>query len=196
MKFHSIEKTVLFGVLACFLSTMVGVSFAYFVSGIAIGGSGANATGTTANLLNVKYDAGSSTLNLVNAYPGKSASKSFSITITPGDVNSAKFVVSLNISANTFVKCSSSNYNSATNACTTNAQELVYTLKDSSGNTVQSGDLLSKTGVVEIATITKTVNAATTYNYTLEIKFVDTGADQNHNVNKSLTANLDVEFAE
>ena len=175
----------------------LGVSFAYFVSGIAIGGSGSNASGTTAELLKVSYDAGTSILSGTGLIPGTNTSKTFTVIVTPGsDTNEATYAIKLNISNNTFVKCDDSNYNSMSNACTKNAQELVYTIKDSSGNVIKTGDLTGKSGEVVLATETKTVSAATEYTYTLEIEFKETNADQNHNMNKSITGNVKVEFAE
>lgn len=197
MKLHSVEKMIIIVLVVCGVISMIGYSFAYFVSGVKLTGDGANTTGTTADMIKVSYDAGDSALSFVNAYPGKSASKNFSITVTPtSDMNSAKYAIKLNIDTNTFVVCSDANYNASTNACVKNAEELIYTLKDGNGTTLATGDITTKTGEVVVYTDTKTTNVETVYNYTLEITFKNTNSDQNHNTNKSLTGSLKVEFAE
>lgn len=197
MKMHSVEKMIIIVLVVCGVISLAGYSFAYFVSGVKINGNGSNTSGTTTGMTKVKYDAGGSSLSFVNAYPGKSASKNFSITVTPtSGMNSVKYAVKLNIDTNTFVVCNDTNYNTITNACVKNAEELVYTLKDGNGATLATGDITTKTGEVVIYTDTKTTSVEAVYNYTVEITFKNTNADQNHNKNKSLTGNLKVEFAQ
>ncbi len=190
------KNSKLFIALGLLLVGVVGVSFAYFLVGVSFVGGGASNTGNTAKLINVEYDAGTSTLT-GSLMPGNKLSKTFTVSVTPGsDTNKAVYAIKMNVTNNTFVKCTEANYNSVSNACTKNAEELVYTLKNSSGTVVATGDLTAKTGEVILATETKTASAKTDYNYTLEIEFKDTNTDQNHNTNKTFTGNVKVEFAE
>lgn len=193
MELHSIEKKILLGLLVCLLVSVVGISFAYFTAGVATSGTGSSVQGSTADLIKVSYDAGTNAFSLTDAYPGKSASKNFTVNVTPTDAQpSATYAIKFVIDTNTFVKCSATNYNASTNACIIDANELVYTLKNGAGETVATGDLLGITGEVALATESNKTASTT---YTLEIAFLDTGSDQNHNVNKSLTGSIKVEFA-
>ncbi len=197
MNLHSKEKILILGLVICALVVTIGYSFAYFTTSVKVtnsGGGGASAS--TQDLQEVIYDAGSKTLSLEDAYPGKKASKDFSVSLTPaGELNSATYAIKLNISSNSFVKCTDTNYDASSNACVKNAEELIYTLK--SGSTVlATGDVTGKTGEIVVLKETKTANEKTVYNYTLEIEFKNTNGDQNHNINKSLAANLEVVFAE
>ena len=102
----------------------------------------------------------------------------------------------MDITENTFVKCDDTNYNDLTNMCTSNAQELTYTITDDSDNVLATGDLTGVTGRVKLLTQSKTVDVDTTFNYTITITFEETGADQNHNQNKTFNGDVVVEFSE
>jgi len=193
---HSVEKKIYLGLLVCFLVSIIGVSFAYFTGGVKVTGNGGSTSVDTAKLIQVKYDAGDRTLSLQDAIPGMSTSKSFSVNVTPTeDQDTATYSIQFVIDSNSFVKCSDSNYNANTNACIKNAEELVYTLKDKSGTVLATGDLLEKTGTLEILKLTKTVSASTTFDYTLEVSYKNLNADQNHNMNKALAGNVVVAFS-
>lgn len=197
---HSVEKKIYLGLLVCLLVSIVGTSFAYFVSSTTIGGEGGKTDMKTADLVGVKFDAGDSAINLQNAVPGLGKEKGFSVTVTPNnDTSSVTYAINLNITENTFVKCDDTNYKADDpnrNACTKDAEELVYTLMDDSNNVIATGDLLGKTGTVLLAKETKSVAEETTFNYKLNVTYKDTGADQNHNANKSFVGAISVEFAE
>ena len=192
-----IEHRILVAVLVCVLVAGVGISFAYFVSGVAINGDGARIHADTPDLINVSYDAGTSTINMVNAMPGTSADKDFKVTVSPsGYENTFKYAIKLDVTANTFTKCTTP---TTANECLVNANELVYTLKDGSGNVlgIANSDITSASnGKLTLYTQTGTVNAATDYNYNLEISFVNTHYEQNHNMGKTFTGNVIVEFVE
>ena len=187
------KKNIILAIVLCVSLMVIGVSFAYFTSSIAITGTGSKVEGKTAELIKVSYDAGSTALNLENAVPGTSANKDFSVTVTPTDnENTVTYAIVLNISANTFEKFTSQ---TADNMCTVNANEVTYRLTDGT-NELASGDLTEASGKVTLLKETKTASTETTYNYNLEITYVDTNADQNHNENKTFTSTLEVEFAE
>ena len=187
------KKNIILAIVLCVSLVTIGVSFAYFVSGTTVTGSGSDVTLTPGDMLHVTYDAGSTALNLENAVPGTSANKDFSVTVTPTDnENTVTYAIVLNINANTFEKCASQ---TADNMCTVNANEVTYRLTDGT-NELASGDLTEASGKVTLLKETKTASAETTYNYNLEITYVDTNADQNHNENKTFTSTLEVEFAE
>ena len=187
------KKNIILAIVLCVSLMVIGVSFAYFTSKTSVTGDGSDVTLTPGDMLHVTYDAGSTALNLENAVPGTSANKDFSVTVTPTDnENTVTYAIVLNISANTFEKCTSQ---TADNMCTVNANEVTYRLTDGT-NELASGDLTEASGKVTLLKETKTASAETTYNYNLEITYVDTNADQNHNENKTFTSTLEVEFAE
>lgn len=187
------KKNIILAIVLCVSLMVIGVSFAYFTSKTSVTGDGSDVTLTPGDMLHVTYDAGSKALNLENAIPGTSANKDFSVKVTPTDnENTITYAIVLNISANTFEKCASQ---TADNMCTVNANEVTYRLTDGT-NELASGDLTEASGKVTLLKETKTASAETTYNYNLEITYVDTNADQNHNENKTFTSTLEVEFAE
>lgn len=194
---HSWEKKIYLGLLVCLLVSIVGTSFAYFASTSTIGGEGGKAKMTTADMVGVQFDAGSDKIDLENVAPGIGKEKGFAVTVTPtSNTKTITYAIKLNITSNNFVKCSDDNYNVSTNACTKDAQELVYTLMDKDGATIATGDLLGKSGDLIIAKQSKTVDDETKFEYKLNITFKNTGADQNHNVNKTFESSLNVEFAQ
>ena len=192
------KKNVILSVIGVLLVLGIGVSFAYFVSQTLVTGSGSTVTAEPGDMIKVTYDAGSTPLSGNNLMPGDSTSKDFSVTVTPTETEKeATYAIFLNITENTFVKCDDTNYNDLTNMCTKDAQELTYTIKDKdNGSTLASGDLIGVTGKVKLLTETKTVDTQTVFNYTITITFVDTGADQNHNQNKTFNGDVEVEFSE
>lgn len=197
---HSVEKKIYLGLLVCLLVSIVGTSFAYFVSSTTIGGEGGKTDMKTADLVGVKFDAGDSSINLQNAVPGLGKEKGFAVIVTPNaNTQSVTYAININITENTFVKCDDTNYKAEDpdrNACTKDAEELVYTLMDDSNNVVATGDLLGKNGATLLIKETKTATEETTFNYKLNVTYKDTGADQNHNANKSFVGTISVEFAE
>lgn len=193
---HKNEKLLLFGIMFCMFVGLTGYSFAYFVKETKVEGNGTNVGGTTAELIRVVYDAGTSTLDLVNATPKMKASKEFTITITPTeDQKTVKYAIKLNIEGNTFEKCSDENYDVLNNACLKDAEEIVYYLKDDSNQILATGDITGKTGEFVLYTREYTVSNETIINYTLEIEYKETNSDQNHNMNKHLNGIVKVEFA-
>lgn len=191
------RNTKLMIIVGILLIIVVGASFAYYVATVGINGEGANVGGTTETLIKVEYDAGTSNLVADNLYPGVAVSKDFSVIVTPGSVqNEAKYVIKFNISENTFTKCTYENYDEITNACEIGATELQAILKDGNGNVIATKDITGLIGKIELAGETKTVTEKTIYNYTLDILFVDTNKDQNHNANKKIEGEINVEFGE
>ena len=192
------KNRMLFSVVEVLLVVGVGISFAYFISEVLFSGEGSDVTLEPGDFIRVVYDAGDTPLSLNGGLPGDVASKDFTVTVIPTDTEKeATYGIYFDLSNNTFVKCDDANYNELTNACEKNAQELVYKIKDKdSGDILASGDLTGVTGRVELLKETKTVNSETTFNYTIEIEFIETNADQNHNANKTLNGEIVVEFAE
>ena len=189
------KKNVILAIAICVAITLVGVSFAYFISGVLFTGEGSDVSLTPGDFIKVSYDAGTA-IDLQNALPGATAQKDFTITVSPTDTEKkATYSIYLDISNNTFEKCDSTNQ-TADNMCTIGANEITYVLKDDSDNELASDDLTEANGKIELLKETKEVETQTVYNYTLEISYVNTGADQNHNTSKSFTSNLKVEFAE
>ena len=125
------KKNVLVGVIAVLLVLGIGISFAYFVSGVLVSGNGSNVSITPGDMLKVEYDAGSSNLLGNKLMPGDSVSKDFSVTITPTETEKEViYGIFINLTNNTFVKCDDSNYDELTNACEKGVSEITYTIKD------------------------------------------------------------------
>ena len=197
---HSVEKKIYLGLLVCLLVSVVGTSFSYFVSSTTINGEGGRTNMTTADMVDVKFDAGDSAINLQDAMPGLGKEKGFAVIFTPtSNTKTVTYAIKLNITENTFVKCDDTNYKADEpnqNLCTKDAEELVYTLMDEEGNVLATGDLLGKTEGIILKKETKTADVETTFNYKLNVTYKDTKADQNHNANKSFAGSLSVEFAQ
>ncbi len=193
------KSKVLLFIILILVVIGVGVSFGFLLVGTNITGEGSVNTGKIGKFLKVTYDAGNAKFEANNLYPGKSASKNFTIKVEPGSKqNSVIYSIYFNITHNGFVKCNESNYDNVTNKCEKNAEELVYSLSED-GEEIVSGDLTGQVGKIRLANITKeNLTEAKTYNYTLTITFKDTGKDQNHNGKDTTTleGNIDVEYDE
>ena len=190
------NKTLIM-VVGILLVVVVGVSFAYFLVSVNINGEGSSTDIGTGTLPLVQYDAGDSILSKDVLMPKDIITKSFKVIVTPTkDIKEITYRIYLDITDNTFVKCTDDNYDEATNICEKDANELVYRLKDSNGNVIKEGDLTGSSGQVEVARETKTQDVRTEHEYIIEIEFVDTNKDQNHNANKTFNGEIKVEFAE
>lgn len=196
LKLNVYEKTIMIVMLVVAIVAIGGYSFAYFTTGTNfVKGSGGNASAKTADLIKVEYSS-TKKINLENAVPGNSDTKTFNVKVTPTDSQkSATYKIKLVVNSNEFKKCDDTTYIANSNVCTRNAEELVLTLTDGEGN-AYTKDL---TGVANgeeilIATETKNPSGEQNYSYTLKVEFMNTNADQNHNRNKSLDAELKVEF--
>ena len=189
------KKSVLLSIIGVLLVVGVGITFAYFTSGVEVSGNGSAVELNPGDMIKVSYDAGDNSLSSNNLIPGETLTKTFRVTITPTNKeNTASYSIYLDLTNNTFVKCDDSNYNSITNACIKDYEELTYEFKDSNGEVVSSGNLIGLTGRTLLIAETKTVEKETTYEYTMEITFHETNADQNHNMEKVINGSIEVEF--
>ena len=189
------KKSALLSIIGVLLVVGVGITFAYFTSGVEVSGNGSTVELNPGDMIKVSYDAGDNSLSSNNLIPGETLTKTFRVTITPtSKENTASYSIYLDLTNNTFVKCDDSNYNSITNACIKDYEELTYTFKDNTGAILSSGNLIGLTGRTLLIAETKTVDKETTYEYTMEITFHETNADQNHNMEKVLTGSIEVEF--
>ena len=99
------KKNVILAVVLCISISVIGISFAYFTSGVTVSGEGSKTELKPADMLKVSYDAGSNSINLANAMPGTTASKDFSVTVTPTESEkSVTYAIVLDISNNNFEK--------------------------------------------------------------------------------------------
>ena len=189
------KKSVLLSIIGVLLVVGVGITFAYFTSGVEVSGDGSTVELQPGDMIKVTYDAGDNSLSSNNLVPGQTLTKTFTVTVTPtSKENTASYSIYLDLTDNTFVKCDDSNYNSITNACIKDYEELTYEFKDNTGATLSSGNLIGESGRILLAAQTKTVDKETTYEYTMEITFHETNADQNHNMDKVLNGSIEVEF--
>ncbi len=198
---HKNEKLLVLGIIISLLVGVIGYSFAYFTSSVIVDGSGSNHNMTTADLIKVEYDAGTSVLTLENALPGANTSKKFSVNITPTkDQKSVKYAITLNITENSFTKCSTK---TEENDCVVNANEVVVSLKRAIDGGMEevltsNRDITLSNGLTTlyIEDLTFTDVNTHVYAYTLDVSFINTGAEQNHNMNKNLAGTVIVSFAE
>lgn len=189
------EKWIILGVLLSGFLGVIGFSFAYYVAGVSIDGNNSAKTEMEpSKYTKVTYNAGTSSLNITNAIPGTLSTKDFTININPPKEDTVTYTIKLKINNNSFTVCNDSTYVVGTNECDKSVEELTYTLKE--GDTViGTGSLAGVTSDMELAKLTKNVTVNTTYNYSLTINFKRTNADQNHNANKRLIGNIEVQFA-
>ena len=192
------KKNTIIGIVVVLLVLGIGISFAYFVSGVLVSGNGSNVSITPGDMLKVEYDAGSSKLVGNKLMPGDSVSKDFSVTITPTETEKEViYGIFINLTNNTFVKCDDSNYDELTNVCSKGEEEISYTLTNKDTEEIlASGDLTGKSGKIRLITEEKEVESKRVFNYTITITFKDTGKDQNHNQNKGIEGNIEVEFSD
>lgn len=189
------KKSVLLSIIGVLLVIGVGITFAYFSSGVEVSGEGSTVELEPGDMIKVTYDAGDNSLSSNNLVPGQTLTKTFTVTVTPtSKENTASYSIYLDLTDNTFVKCDDSNYNSITNACIKDYEELTYTFKNQEGEVLSSDNLIGATGKILLASETKTVDKETTYEYTMEIEFHETNADQNHNMDKIINGSIEVEF--
>lgn len=202
---RSLEKKIYLGLLVCLLVSIVGTSFAYFVTSTSVGGEGGKVDAKTADMVGLKFNTGDAAISLENAVPGVGKEKTFAVELTPtNNTHTITYAIMLNITGNTFEKCTDSNYREvatdtdSVNVCLKNAEELVYTLIDAdTSEQVATGDLTGKNGNIQLAKVTKNnINDVTTVNYKLNVTFKNTNADQNHNMNKTFAGTLGTEFAQ
>ncbi len=189
------NKTLIM-VVGVLLVMIMGVSFAYFLVGVKIEGNGGNTNIQAGGLPLVQYITGDNKLEKNNFTPKDIIQKNFKIKVTPTkDIKEVTYRIYLKIDENTFEKCDNTNFNEVTNNCELDAQELIYRFKNSSGEIIKEGDLTGVTGEIDITRDTKIQEVATEYEYKVEIEFVDTNKDQNHNINKVFNGEIKVEFA-
>ncbi len=196
LKLHSYEKIILLVLVFVAIVAIGGYSFAYFTTGVNIkSDGGAKTSAKTADLVKVEY-ASTKKINLENVVPGSSDTKNFTVKVTPNETQtSATYKIKMVINSNTFKKCDDTNYNAITNACIKDAQELVITLTDNDGNDYIKDITGALPGEeIVLAIETKTPSVETVYSYSLKVEFKNTNADQNHNTNKAIDAELKVEF--
>ena len=107
------KRNYILSVVAVLLIVGIGFTFAYFMSGVRVDGNGSSASGDTANLIEVEYDAGSEVVDVNGVVPGDIVTKEFDIIIRPTEIEKeATYAIKLDIENNTFVKCDDSNYDS------------------------------------------------------------------------------------
>ena len=120
-----LEKFLLLVCIFCGLVFTASYSFAYYAIKIDTNLNNLDVDVDTSYVPKVVYNAGQA-LNINNLFPGYSSTKTFSVEFVPNkDIKSIDLVIDLNITNNTFSKCTSK---TADNDCTVNASELVYKL--------------------------------------------------------------------
>ena len=204
-KLHFGEKYLILGIVIMAIIVTSGYSFAYFTVKTTVNGTTkASTTGNTATLPKVVFDGGQEVTSTTPLLPGNKITKTFNVTFTPGsDIKSVNYNVILNITENTFVTCSEQTkiINDVPNECTVGATELVYRLKRKIGTSGVDTEVVHETdltaGVKTTQTYAETVTSSSevTYYYTLEIEFKDTKANQLHNMGKTFSGTVDVQFA-
>ena len=217
MKFEMsmLERTLIIGLVVCGIIIGIGSSFAYYSAKITVENNGASINQTTKVLPKIVYDGGSTKVALLNAKPGQSITKTFTVTIDP-TTDTVKYQIMFNNIKNTFENCTVTNRktfdtcyaanfeNCQPNECTLDAKELQYTLTavDENKTPVSSigtitGNLTNGVTNIDPITVTQATHAdkKSVYTYTLKIDFLDTNAEQNHNQDKNFEMDIDVVLA-
>ncbi len=189
------ERMVILGMLVCALVAIIGYSLAYFVSGVKVTGNGATGNAKTAELPVVEYQAGDKGLALKDAYPGKSESKQF--TVSYDGSGSEEIAITLKISTNQFVYCTSdiqSGLASQNKTCTINeSPQLVIKLLK--GDLVISDNEIDLTGKTEDILLAKDTISSNT-DYTVVVEFKENNDDQSQNEGKNFVGLIEVAFAD
>ena len=203
-KLHFGEKYLILGLVIMALIVTSGYSFAYFTVKTTVNGTtSGSTTGKTATLPKVVFDGGTAVTSAKPLLPGDKIVKEFNVEFTPGsEIKTVTYNVILNITDNTFVACSESTktIGGAPNDCTVGATELVYRLKRKIGASGKEETIVTDTNLtasVKTQTYKETVtnSSAVTYYYTLEVEFLDTNKNQLHNMGKTFSGSVDVQFA-
>lgn len=182
-------NTVLLTVIAVatLLVAVVGATFAYFTASVAGNDTASSVVVKTAQIGTITYTNGNE-VKLENAYPGATS-------------NEVKFTIALDQDATTSVHYTLKWVN-VTNDFDPSS-DLVYSLKgtDRSTGSVQNGEqskLIDDITNKEVPTTSGTiigsgiVSGASIHEYTLTVKFKETGIDQNSNQGKSFTGKIEV----
>lgn len=189
MKEKQKSNTVILTIIlsATFLVAMVGATFAYFTAKISGNDTASSVIVNTASLGTITYTNGTE-LKLENAYPGATS-------------NEVKFTIALDQDATTSVHYTLKWVN-VTNDFDPSS-DLVYSLKgtDRSTGSVENGEqpkLIDDITDKEVPTTSGTiigsgiVSGASIHEYTLTVKFKETGIDQNSNQGKAFTGKIEV----
>ena len=182
-------NTVLLTVIAVatLLVAVVGATFAYFTASVAGNDTASSVVVKTAQIGTITYTNGNE-VKLENAYPGATS-------------NEVKFTIALDQDATTSVHYTLKWIN-VTNDFDPSS-DLVYSLKgtDRSTGSVENGEqpkLIDDITNKEVPTTSGTiigsgiVSGASIHEYTLTVKFKETGIDQNSNQGKSFTGKIEV----
>lgn len=182
-------NTVLLTVIAVatLLVAVVGATFAYFTASVAGNDTASSVVVKTAQIGTITYTNGNE-VKLDNAYPGATS-------------NEVKFTIALDQDATTSVHYTLKWVN-VTNDFDPSS-DLVYSLKgtDQSTGSVENGEqpkLIDDITDKEVPTTSGTiigsgiVSGASIHEYTLTVKFKETGIDQNSNQGKAFTGKIEV----
>lgn len=199
--------------IATLLVAVVGATFAYFTASVGGTGNTTNnaSTVTTAAIAAVDYTTGSN-FTLVDAYPGQKGVQVFTVKLT-GDIGTkGKYVVKLTPTATNTLLTNVRYTLYQTTTPATNKIEVENAGKVVTGGQFSATDTFKTTGTLTTVgtantSITNTnvitldtkeftiTSTATTYTYYLAYEYVNTGADQNTEQNKTFGATVTVELA-
>lgn len=174
-------NTVLLTVIAVatLLVAVVGATFAYFTATVTGNDTASSVVVSTAKVGTITYTNGNE-LTLTNAYPGATASITFTVASANDSTTNVKYGIAWDSITNGFVTKS----------------DLVYTLTGSnSGNAGTVINVASETQVPDTAgTIASTgvLAPGETHTYTLTVTFKETGVDQNSNQGKNFVGRIQV----
>lgn len=171
------------------ISTLIGITFAYFSTTIIGNDSASSINTTTANLGNITFIDGDA-INIDNIYPGWSDTKTFTVANTEsGATEEISYAVFLYVETNTITPVAAGAFKYSLTGTSTN-----------SGTTISLSDQIVPYGATGPATILLSadgvLNGEDTHTYTFTIEFEETDADQNAAQGKSFSGVLQVNVAD
>ena len=168
-KYNNKLLAIGFSIIGIVILTIIGLSYAFFTAGV-IGNENANQTVIeTADLRLVFND--TDILDLNNALPGVSNSKTFTVT----NIGTARQRYDINITnvINTFIN-----------------DELVYTI---TSDNEDGGEVLETSMPTEESTLlTSSIDPGVTITYEITVKFKETGSSQDYNQGATFSGKLQI----
>lgn len=163
--------------IATLLVAIIGATFAWF-SATVTGNDTASSVVVETATIGITYTDGNE-INLQNALPGATASKTFTVAATRGSTIDQSYTINWDITAFNFA----------------NKADLVYSLTgtpDGDGTAVNKSEtaMPTSTGTSEIGT--GTLKPDESHSYNLTVTFKETGSDQNANQGKSFAGKIQV----
>ena len=171
---------------------LIGLTYAYYLSNVQ-GNSNSKSINVDTKYLSLTYgDGDSSIITATRIEPGTTiGTKTFTVTNT-GNAENDYLIILENVSI-TYVMTVGDQVQGAPTSFESN--DFVYTITCSSSDNINCEQVTSETslplynnGII----VTNEIAAGTTHTYTITVKYLETGVDQSADMNKALSARINV----